>query len=488
MLAQLKTDFNAIQPAVDFCSLRYVEEISEQLSVRQDVSEPPQTAFDRGAMITVMHKGGIGYAATSDLSRAGLAAAAERARYWAEQTAGRTVADYSKLVKPNIGKTPAQFSSKVVKPIAQLSKRDKMDLLMRESAQCKVDPRIVDWGAGLWTTQTHQLYLTADGGEIEQQFQYVVPSLHVTAFHEGETQIRSWGGRYNGFCQQGGMEILERAGFAGCGKLTAEEALQLLTAPNCPSGVMDVILMPDQMMLQIHESIGHPLELDRILGDERNFAGTSFVTLDMFGTYQYGSPLLNVTYDPTRSEQFASFGYDDDGLKAERQFIIKDGILQRPLGGAISQGRVAAEGRPMEGVATTRACSWNRAPIDRMSNLNVEAGSSSLDEMIASIDNGVLMKTNTSWSIDDSRNKFQFGCEYGQRIEKGKLTNVVKNPNYRGISATFWRSLSMVGGPDTVEVQGTPYCGKGEPNQVIRVGHASPACKFSNIDVFGGEG
>jgi predicted Zn-dependent protease len=143
--------------------------------------------------------------------------------------------------------------------------------------------------------------------------------------------------------------------------------------------------------------------------------------------------------------------------------------------------------RDIAGVSTARATSWNRPPIDRMSNLNIEPGASSLDEMIASIDDGLLMKTNTSWSIDDSRNKFQFGCEWGQRIRRGKLAEVVRNPNYRGISATFWRSLAMVGDATTLEVMGTPFCGKGEPNQTIRVGHASPACVFKAVDVFGAE-
>jgi predicted Zn-dependent protease len=353
---------------------------------------------------------------------------------------------------------------------------------MAESVAAKLDDKIVDWSASFWTTQTKQLYVTADGGMISQSWDFLVPALSVTAFADGESQTRSFGGRYNGFCQQGGFEIAERAGFFGAGKKTAEEALLLLAAPNCPSGKMDIILMPDQMMLQIHESIGHPLELDRILGDERNYAGTSFVSLDMFGQYQYGSSLLNVTYDPTVTEQFASFAYDDDGSKAEKAFIIKDGLLQRPIGGAVSQARAN-----MPGVATTRACAWNRPPIDRMSNLNIENGTSSLNDMVSSIDNGVLMRTNVSWSIDDSRNKFQFGCELGQRIENGKLTSIVKNPNYRGVSATFWRSLTAVGNAATQEIMGTPYCGKGEPNQVIRVGHASPACQFSNIDVFGGE-
>ena len=481
MMTELETTFKRIAPAVDFCSMRYVEESTEQLSVQQGVAEPPSSSVNRGVMITVINKGGYGYAATSDLSESGLRAAATRAKDWAALSAGRSVVDYSAITMPQ-SKSPTHYQSVVGQAPHLISKRDKFDLLKAESAQSKLDDRIVDWSASFWTTHTNQLYVTAGGSATVQSFDYMVPSLSVTAFENGDAQTRSFGGRYNGFCQQGGFEILARSGFNGAGRQTAEEALALLAAPNCPSGTMDVILMPDQMMLQIHESIGHPLELDRILGDERNYAGTSFVTLDMFGTYQYGSDLLNVTYDPTMDHQFASFAFDDDGAPASKQFIIENGLLKRPLGGTISQARTG-----MEGVANSRACSWNRAPIDRMANLNIEPGNASLDDLIGSIDDGVLMRTNVSWSIDDSRNKFQFGCEMGQLIKGGKLGAIVKNPNYRGISATFWRSLAMVGNASTQEVMGTPFCGKGEPNQVIRVGHASPACKFANLDVFGGE-
>ena len=282
--------------------------------------------------------------------------------------------------------------------------------------------------------------------------------------------------------QQGGLEVLERARMSHWCEVLPVEVMQLLTAPNCPSGPRDLVLMPDQMMLQIHESIGHPLELDRILGDERNYAGTSFVTLDMFGKYQYGSPLLNVAFDPTRAEQQASYGFDDDGVPAEKVYVIRDGVLQRPLGSAFSQARAN-----IGGTANARATSWNRPPIDRMANLNVEPGTSSLDAIIAGVEKGILMTTNCSWSIDDSRNKFQFGCEKGQLIENGKLGSFVKNANYRGVSATFWRSLSAVGDKATMEVLGTPFCGKGEPNQVVHVGHASPVCRFDRVDVFGGE-
>jgi predicted Zn-dependent protease len=177
----------------------------------------------------------------------------------------------------------------------------------------------------------------------------------------------------------------------------------------------------------------------------------------------------------------AAFGYDDDGSQTSKVFLIKDGILTAPLGGRLSQARAG-----LAGTANARASGWNRPPIDRMGNINVEPGASSLEEMIASIRRGVLMRTNVSWSIDDSRNKFQFGCEWGEMIEDGRVKGVVKNPNYRGISATFWRSLRMVGNRSTFEVLGTLYCGKGEPNQIVHTGHAAPPCLFSGVDVFGG--
>ncbi|MEN9396412.1 MAG: hypothetical protein RLZ81_942, partial [Pseudomonadota bacterium] len=238
--------------------------------------------------------------------------------------------------------------------------------------------------------------------------------------------------------------------------------------------------MPDQMMLQIHESIGHPLELDRILGDERNYAGWSFVKPHDFGTLQYGSELMNVSFDPTRASEFASYDFDDGGHRASRELLIEHGVLKRGLGSLESQAR---SGLP--GVANFRSASWNRAPIDRMANINLEPGQATLDELVARVERGVLMRTNRSWSIDDYRNKFQFGCEHGQLIEDGRLGRLVRNPNYRGVTVDFWNRLAGVGRDDTVH--GTAFCGKGEPSQVIRVGHASPPCLFRDVEVFGGQ-
>ncbi len=190
---------------------------------------------------------------------------------------------------------------------------------------------------------------------------------------------------------------------------------------------------------------------------------------------------MNITFDPTLVGESASYFADDIGAPASKQFLIKDGVLLRGLGSLESQKRLG-----LPGVASQRATSWNRAPIDRMANVNLEPGNSSLNDMIKSVKRGILMRTTRSWSIDDYRNKFQFGCEFAQLIEDGKLTKVVKNPNYRGITAPFWNKLKMVGDASTFEIGGANNCGKGEPNQVIFVGHASPACLFEKVEVFGG--
>jgi predicted Zn-dependent protease len=469
--------FRAIAPAVEFCSLRVVQTRSEYLAVRQNIVQPVSTAEDVGAMISVIDKGGFGYAGTSDLTESGLRRAAAHAQAWAQRSAAHSVVDFSTLAFP---RPHGAYASPVQRAWRTVPLSDKIALLRSACERLKTDERIVDWEASLWHTESETLFVTADGGRVQQQFSYLVPMLSATANTGAETQTRTLAGR--GYCRQGGMEILDDCAFLEAAPRIGAEAVQLLLAPNCPTGTMDVLLAPDQMILQIHESIGHPLELDRILGDERNYAGTSFVTPEMFGVYRYGSDLLNITFDPTRPEEFASYAFDDEGHPAHREYLIRNGILLRGLGGAISQSRLG-----LPGVANARATSWNRPPIDRMANLNLEPGQSRFADMVAAVERGVYMQTNVSWSIDDSRNKFQFGCEWGQLIENGKLTTVVKNPNYRGVSATFWRSLAMVGAPETVEVLGSPYCGKGEPNQVIRVGHASPPCLFTTVEVFGGE-
>ncbi len=469
-------------------SLRVVEASSESLAVVRGVLQPPALATDRGAMLTVRIDGEVGYCATADLSARGLREAAGRAAQWARaaKDRGLSLAGDAWPGAAEAGEPCLRYESPDGEPLAQ---RDALIALLHEEADAmRRDARIVHWAASLDASVVSQS-LWIDGEAVSRQtMRYVVPNLEATAAQDGRAQTRTLAGQYNGFCRQGGGEALRDSGFVGGGAGVADEAIELLHAPNCPSGVRDLLLSPDQMMLQIHESIGHPLELDRILGDERNFAGTSFVTPQMFGSYRYGSPLLNVSFDPGVVGQFASYATDDDGEAAHRVMLIENGVLQRALGGALSRARARARGFAVQGAASARASGWHRAPIDRMANLNVEPGDASFESMVARTERGIWMRTNASWSIDDARNKFQFGCEWGRLIENGRLAQVVRNPNYRGVSATFWRSLAAVGARETMQVLGTPFCGKGEPGQIVRVGHASPACLFRDVDVFGGEG
>ncbi|MCA1851845.1 MAG: TldD/PmbA family protein, partial [Beggiatoa sp.] len=351
-------------------------------------------------------------------------------------------------------------------------------LLYDAARRLKCHPRIVDWEAGLHLRATRTVLVTSAGDEIEQCFSDITADLMALAHHGNRSERRSFGGDC---ARQGGVEVLEGLGFTGVAGRIAEEALILVEAPPCPSGRMDLLLLPSQMILQVHESIGHPLELDRILGDERNYAGGSFVTPEMFGTYRYGSELLDVTYDPGVPGELASFTADDEGTPAKREYLIRAGILERPLGGTSSQIRAG-----LPGVACTRAESWHRPPIDRIANLNLEPGATPFVDLVRSIERGVLMDTNRSWSIDDRRNKFQFGCEFGALIQDGEVQDTVRNPGYRGVSASFWRGLAAVGDQSTWRVMGLSTCGKGEPNQTMHVGHAAPACVFRDVEVFGG--
>ncbi|MDD0977271.1 TldD/PmbA family protein [Pseudomonas fontis] len=474
--ASLRQRFAGLRSGAEFFSLRHVQQSDQHLSVRKNVAEPPSLGRDEGAMLTVRVNGVEAYAATADVSQAGLQRALDQAEALARQIARHALLDLSTQA---VASGRADYASPNHDK-AFPSLRDCYDLLARESASVPSDSRLVNWQASLGLSTIEQIYLNNAGAELRQAQRFVFPGFNVTAYDGQDSQSRTLG-REN-FGQQGGFDVVERFALNGAGARVAEQALQLLLAPNTPSGVRDLLLMPDQMMLQIHESIGHPLEMDRILGDERNYAGTSFVNASDFGHLQYGSKLLNVTFDPAIPEELASYAHDDDGTPASKQLLIRDGLLVRPLGGALSQFRSG-----LDGVANSRACSWNRAPIDRMANLNIEPGNQTLEQLIGGIEQGILMRTNRSWSIDDARNKFQFGCEWGQLIENGELKGVVKNPNYRGISSSFWRNLSAVGDASTNQVLGTPNCGKGEPNQVVRVGHASPACVFSQIDVFGGD-
>jgi predicted Zn-dependent protease len=428
-------------------------------------------------MVEVLVDGQFGYVGTNDISENGIQKAGKKAYQQAKLAARYAIHSFTDAARQ---KTIGTYNSPYKNAFNKSSPRVLNDLMTRASKTLKVSNKVINTNAFAQIVESKHGFVSSNGSDISQDFLMVTFDLVATAQDGTNINTRSAGGM-RGLSRQIGAELFDEEWILHKAKEIGEQAVDLTTAEECPTGTMDLVLAPDQMMLQIHESVGHALEVDRILGDERNFAGWSFVKLDDFGKLQYGSKLMNATYDPTYSGQFASFGFDDGGLKAEKEYLIKEGLLVRGLGGKESQIR---SGVP--GVANFRASSWNRAPVDRMGNINLEPGNATFDEIISSVQKGVYMESNRSWSIDDYRNKFQFGCEYGKLIENGKLTKTVRNPNYRAISNPFWNNLKMVGNQETFKMYGTPYCGKGEPNQIIRVGHASPVCLFKDVAIFGG--
>ena len=468
----LKKILSNINVKADWIGLREVDETTTYRVIRDLNPESDSTFVDHGIMVEVLVDGQFGYYGTHVLEESSIIRAAEKACEVASSASKYSVFPFTKKVRPaSAGSYSSPYKIKNL-PLDEL-----MDTLISSNKVLKGSDKIVSAISMARLVNMKMRFVSTNGSDLEQEFMYVGPGYRAIAQDGNIIQSRS----YTDQCQQAGMEVFSKDSVIQRCDSICKEAVELLSAEECPNETMNLILHSDQMLLQIHESIGHALEVDRILGDERNYAGWSFVNLEDFGKLQYGSNIMNITFDPTIENEFASYGYDDTGNKATKEYIIKEGKLLRGLGGLESQERSS-----IDGVANVRACSWNRAPIDRMANLNLEPGSSTVDEMISSVKRGIFMRTNRSWSIDDFRNKFQFGCEYAQLIENGKITKTVRNPNYRAVSTPFWNSLKMVGSEDTFDVYGTPYCGKGEPNQGVRVGHASPTCLFNNIEVFGG--
>ncbi|MGK5088908.1 TldD/PmbA family protein, partial [Bdellovibrionota bacterium FG-2] len=460
-----------------YIGFREVCETSTIRAARDGKPEANETWQSHGMMVEVLVQGQFGYAATPNLSLEAVTQATQKAYTQALLASKYKIHTFTPDQRPTL---KTQYSTQSKRAFSEKSAGDLNTLLVSITERIKKSPKIIRATSFVQNVETEVCLRGSNGTEATQNFNFMSMDFEATAQEGSLVQKRSDGGM-RGRSFQGGWEHLDTPDLWARVDQVADQAIELLSAIPCPSKKTSLVIMPDQMMLQIHESIGHALELDRILGDERNYAGCSFVKPSDFGTLQYGSQLMNITFDPTIGHEFASYAFDDNGVAAKKEFLIKEGKLLRGLGGLESQAR---SGLP--GVANSRASMWNRAPIDRMANLNLEPGSSSFEEIIASIEHGVLMEANRSWSIDDFRNKFQFGCEYAKLIENGKITKTLRDPNYRAISVPFWNSLTHVGNAVTFGVYGTPNCGKGEPNQVIRVGHASPVCHFKNIEVFGG--
>jgi predicted Zn-dependent protease len=477
MILDLHNALETLTIPADWVGLRMVKETTGYRSVRDGIPQSNGKSLSQGVMVEVLVNGQIGYGATNSLQLESLQMAASTAYEQALAASQWAIYPATAAVRP---KVVGQYTSPFVKPLDALTPGEINDLLVRLCQVLKLSDRIVQTSATAITNDVESWFVSSNGSEVYQHFLMLETHYGVTAQDGAVVQQRSNNG-YLAHCYQGGWELFPEPNLWERAQQIGEQAVELLTAEECPTTATALVLAPDQMMLQIHESVGHPLELDRILGDERNYAGGSFVKLGDFGQLSYGSELMNITFNPTVAHEFASYQFDDTGTPATKEYLIKEGVLMRGLGSLESQARTG-----VPGVACARASSWNRPPIDRMANLNLEPGTDSFDDLISQIEHGVYMESNRSWSIDDQRYKFQFGCEYAKLIEQGRLTKTLRNPNYRSTTPEFWHRLVRVGNDSTWQIYGTPYCGKGEPNQAIRVGHGSPVCVFTDVEVFGG--
>ena len=317
--SELKELFSNHMPEVDYCSFRYDQKISKTIGVRSDKPYPYSETASAGVMVSICNNGGFGYASTADMSAEGIRNAVQKAKHWADYTRGKMVEGMDNIKMPN---HRGKYKSPIIKPYSNSTIPELFDNMMEISSILKRGLKVIDWYSEIACIDTHRLHFSNNGSDTEQEISYMIPSFGLTVSDGHETVLRTSNGDYS---LQTGLEFLPQI------KILAEqlndEAYQLLSAPNCPAENLDLLLDGDQMLLQIHESIGHPIELDRILGDERNYAGTSFVTLDMFGKFQYGSELLNIVFDPTESGQLASYNFDDEGEKAEKTYIIRDGVF-----------------------------------------------------------------------------------------------------------------------------------------------------------------
>lgn len=326
--------------------------------------------------------------------------------------------------------------------------------------------------------KTIKYYMDLEGSEIEQEIIQSGTGISVTAVGSGRNRATRNYPSNEGLFVTGGWELIEQEPLESSIARICDEAKALLSAPECPSKVCDIVLDGSHLGLVIHESIGHALELDRVFGSERNFSGASFATLDKIGTLKYGSDIINVVCDPTAPFGLGSFGYDDEGVKATPTPLIENGILKGYLSSretAFMAGTLLSASMVAEG--------WGNIPIIRMTNTNLLPGNNSLNDLISGIDDGIYMETSSSWSIDDMRQNFQFGCQLGRLIEGGKLTTLVKNPTYSSNTIEFWNSCDGLGDKSLWRIWGTPNCGKGQPGQNARTGQGAPPARFRRIKV-----
>jgi TldD protein len=459
-----------------YADVRIVENHTQSITVKEGVADTVNDAESIGFGVRVLVDGGWGFASSSELASGEVdrvtALALEIARA-STTVSGKPVELGPAVTSQGTYQTPCQID-----PFS-ISLQDKLGLLLAADAEMSRVSAIRSRRGNLTFIREHKWFANSEGAFTEQIFTESGGGIQATAVADGEVQVRSYP---NAFARQqvtAGWEAVLSWDIPSNAYRIASEAAALLSADPCPKGITtDLILGGTQLALQIHESCGHPIELDRVFGSEAAYAGTSFLTTEKLGNFQYGSPVVNITADSLRPLGLGTFGWDDEGVPAQSTPIVKDGVFSGYL---MSRETASILGKSSNGCM--RASGWNRIPIIRMTNVSLEPGDWGFDDLIADTERGIYMESNRSWSIDDKRYNFQFGTEIAYEIRHGKLGRMLRNPTYTGITPQFWNSCDAICNVNHWKMWGTPNCGKGQPSQIAHTGHGAAPARFRNVQV-----
>ena len=457
-----------------YADVRVVHSKDEDISVKNGVVESMSANETMGFGVRVLVDGAWGFASSRELTNDEVDRITDLAVKIARASAlarGEQVRLGDPVASRGSYKTPIQID-----PFS-ISLEDKIDLLMQaDSSMARIEGVKVRHGH-LTFIKEHKSFANSEGADTDQTIYEAGGGIDATAVGNEEVQTRSHPSvRAQG---TGGWEYILAMDLPGKAERIATESVQLLTAEQCPSDtVTTLILGGEQLALQIHESCGHPIELDRVFGTEAALAGTSFLTTDKLNNFQYGSEFVNITAESVRPNGLGTFGWDDEGVPASSTPIVKNGKF---VGYLMSRETASILGLQSNGCM--RASGWNRIPIIRMTNVSIEPGTWDLDDLIADTEDGIFMESNRSWSIDDKRYNFQFGTEVGFEIKNGKKGKMLRNCTYTGITPEFWNSCDAVCNENHWFMWGTPNCGKGQPGQVAHTGHGAAPARFRNVKV-----
>ncbi|HUK25432.1 MAG TPA: TldD/PmbA family protein [Terriglobales bacterium] len=463
-----------------YADARVVDDRSRALGTKNGKVGSASDSESQGIGIRVIADGAWGFAATDELNRKAVEATAARAVEIARASA--RVKQSNIRLAPEKPVTADWVTPHQIDPFTT-SVEQNLELLLKIDSELRSVTGVTLAETSMNFRREEQWFVSSEGANIHQTKITTGAGYDAYAFAGSEIQKRSYPSSFGGQWQNKGYELIEELKLLENARRIGEEAVALLKADKCPEGRMDIILESAQLGLQIHESVGHPIELDRVLGMEANFAGTSFLTLDKLRILRYGSDLVNVVADarPEHGPGLGTFAYDDEGVPAQCTPIITNGLFTGYLSSRETAHMIGLD----RSGGTLRAEGWNRLPIIRMTNISILPGEKplTLEQLVASTDHAILMQTNRSWSIDDKRYNFQFGCEMGWEIKNGKRARMIKNPSYSGITTEFWNSMDAICSRDEWTLWGTPNCGKGQPQQVMGTGHGASPARFRNIKV-----